>query len=72
VQVLLGAMLIDALHAALEDRKVSFRRIGVNGLAVLITDILANAVFDRLVIRNVVERVIVEPAFIGMKAAFAR
>ena len=31
VQMLLAAMLIDALHAALEDRKVAFDGVGVDG-----------------------------------------
>ena len=33
MQMLLAAMLIDALHAALEDRKEAFNRVGVDDAA---------------------------------------
>ena len=33
VQMLFGAMLIDALHAALEDAEIAFNRVGVDGAA---------------------------------------
>ena len=42
VQVLLRAMLIDALHAALEDAEVALDRIGMNGTI----NVLADAVSD--------------------------
>jgi hypothetical protein len=42
MQMLLGAMLIDALHAALEDREAAFNRVGMNAA----TAIFASAVVD--------------------------
>jgi hypothetical protein len=45
VQVLLGAMLIDALHASLEDRIVAFNRVGGD----IAANVLIGAVGDGLV-----------------------
>jgi hypothetical protein len=42
VQVLTAAMLIDALHAALEDREAAFQRVRVD----VVTHILASAVLN--------------------------
>ena len=44
MQMALAAMLIDALHAALEDRKVAFNGVGVDDP----THVFANAVIDGL------------------------
>ena len=48
MQMLLRAVLIDAPHASLEDRKAAFNRVRVDGAA----DVFASAVIDRIVARE--------------------
>jgi hypothetical protein len=50
--MLLRAVLIDALHAALEDRIVAFNRVGRNQPFALTANVFFLAVVDRGVIRN--------------------
>ena len=45
MQMLLFAVLIDALHAAFEDREETFRRIGVN----IAASVFLRGVLDRFV-----------------------
>jgi len=52
VQVLLAAVLIDALHAALEDGEVAFDRVRVDGLVVAV-HVLACAVMNEIMTREV-------------------
>ena len=68
MQMLFHAMLVDALHAALEDRKEVFDRIGMN----VATDVLAGRVLHALMIGKELISVAVEAAFISVKIAFAR
>lgn len=44
MQVLLAAMLIDALHAALEDAVEAFNRIGMDGAAHILACAVANVI----------------------------
>jgi hypothetical protein len=50
MQVLFAAMLINTLHAALENRKVTFKRVSMD----LATAIFAGAVIDIFVARKIV------------------
>lgn len=52
MRVLLGAVLIDALHTALEDAEIAFNRVGVDR-SVTLANILVGAVLNGLVIREV-------------------
>lgn len=62
-QVLLSAVLVDAFHAALEDREEAFNRVGVNAAA----DIFAGGVLDRLMGRKLGAGLGVEAAFVGVE-----
>jgi hypothetical protein len=42
MKVLLAAMLVDALHAALEDREVAFNRVGVHSTDNVLLASMAN------------------------------
>jgi hypothetical protein len=64
--MLLAAVLVDAAHAALEDRKEAFRRIGMN----VIANVFANAVLDGFMRGEMFLGTSVEAAFVGMQAAF--
>jgi hypothetical protein len=67
VQVLLRAMLVDALHPALEDRKVA-----LNGVRMHIAaNILAKGMPDGLMTGRMGRDVAVEAALIGMDVRFA-
>lgn len=64
MQVLFGAMLISAAHAALEDREVAFDGVGVN----LAANVLTFAVIDRVMLDNLIQQASVNAAFVGMYA----
>jgi hypothetical protein len=66
VQMLLFTVLIDALHAALENTEVAFNSIGVNLLAILVANIFFDAVLDSFMrfLRPAESRI--EIAFVGM------
>ena len=44
VKVLLFALLIDAFHAAFENREIAFDRIGVDGETIVIAGVFAGRV----------------------------
>ncbi len=67
VQMFLGAVLVDALHAALENREEAFDRIGVN----ITTHIFAARMSHGFRSREVFSNFDVVFAFIGMQARFA-
>ena len=62
MQVLLAAMLIDALHAALEETEIAFDRVG----RYIATGIFLDGVFDRFVGGKVLSGTMIQVAFIGM------
>ena len=66
MQVLLRAMLVDALHAALEDAEVALDRIGMNGTI----NVLADAVSDPTVRLESLADALVLARLIGHKLAF--
>jgi len=66
VQMVLAAMLIDALHAALEDGEVAFDGVGVD----IATDILISAVVDALMVCKLAAKLCLDTALIGHQAAF--
>src|SRR6185369_1567563 len=68
MQVLFGAMLIDALHAAFEDREITLNRVRMD----LAAHVLARAVLHSLMIANASKARRIEAAFIGEQAAFLR
>ena len=78
VQMLFGAMLIDALHAAFEDRKRAFDSIGVDHIypplgntpALEEGHISASTVLHGLMIRKFGPDFRVEAAFVSVQAAF--
>ena len=67
VKVLFIAMLIDALHAALEDREIAFNGIGVSRRR----GHIPCAVHDGFMRGDMRVRALIEAAFIGVQAAFA-
>lgn len=67
VRMVLAAVLIDALHSALEDREVASDRVGVD----IAAHILVLAVLDRIMGRILGADLPVEAAFVGHEAAFA-
>jgi len=71
VQVLLAAMLIDALHAALEDRIVVLDGIGADDALALIAHIFIIAVLDGIVAREPPAYVVIMARFVGHQRAFA-
>ena len=68
MQVLVRAMLIDALHPALEDAEIALN--GVRGHVA--TDVFAAGVTDAFVSRDVLLGVGVEAAFVGVEGGLAR
>jgi len=81
VQVLFLAMLIDALHAALEDRIVAFNRIGMDRFDVqpvgfvdpsFVANVLIFAVRDRAVTGKFIANAVVVLGLIGHHGRFAR
>jgi hypothetical protein len=68
VQMLLTAMLIDALHSALEDRIVALDRISVD---VAVADIFVGAVLDGFVAGEPLTDVLVVTSLIGHQRGFA-
>lgn len=67
LQVLFGAVLVDAFHAPLEDRKVVFDVVGCHA----ITMVDASAVIDRTVPFELFADLGVDAAFVGMQFRFA-
>lgn len=70
VQMVMAAMLVDALHAALEYRKEAFDGIGVQGL-ICLGDIFADTVTHKAMGAEVHFQVGVLSGFIGKYAGFA-
>src|SRR5690349_12804550 len=68
--MLLAAMLVNALHAALEDAEIAFNRVSVR-LGIVKADILAAAVVDCAVTGVFRAYVRVETAFVRHKLALA-
>ena len=66
VQVLLSAVLVDAVHPALEDAERPLDRFGVDGAA----DILVGRVLDRLVAAHLRADLDVEAALVGHQSGF--
>lgn len=64
MQVLFGAMLISAAHAALENREVAFDSVGVDFAA----NVLTLAMIDRVMLGDLIQQASVNPAFVGMNA----
>src|SRR5579884_2239950 len=68
VKVLLGAMLINALHAALEDAEIAFNGVGVDAS----TDVLASLVVHAAMAKVIVtELVAICLGFVGQDVGFA-
>ena len=63
VQVLFAAMLVDTLHAALEDAEITFNRVAVDRVVARI-HILARTVMHRAVAVEVIARLAVNPALV--------
>src|SRR4051794_28842727 len=70
VKVLLVAMLIDTLHAALEQAKVAFDGVGVDR-CVLERDVLTLAVVDRIVAGELLTNLVVVLGLVGHQPRFA-
>ena len=68
MQVSFAAMLIDALHAALEDREEAFDGVGVNVAA----NVLASGVAHECVSSELGTELGIEAAFVGVQGALAR
>lgn len=66
MKVLLTAVLINALHATLEDAVVAFKRIGVN----IAATIFAHAVIDVFVAREILTQMRVLTSFAGHDGSF--
>ena len=62
----LGAMLINALHAALEDRKIAFEGVGV----AIAANILTLAMIDRVVLFELPANGLVDIGFVGHQNRF--
>jgi len=74
MQVLFLTVLVNALHAALENGVIALKRVGMNlhaGLAVCVT-VLADGVADGVVARILVAKLIVVLGLIGHNMSFAR
>lgn len=71
VQMLLGAMLIGAAHAALEHRKVILNGVRVNDVAAFISDVFPSRVLGSAVIGEDPTHAPIEAAFVGVESAFA-
>src|SRR5947199_133212 len=80
MQMLFAAMLIDAAHAALENREIAFRRIGVDFLSFgtflapseVVTNVLFRAMLHGLVRVEMERSEAIELAFVGMQPRLAR
>src|SRR5690348_2267037 len=71
--MLLRAMLVDAEHAALEDREVAFNRVGCDlATAATLANVLLGGVVDRFVFGELAARPDVGGVFVGMQDALAR
>ena len=67
VQMGLTAMLIDTLHAALEDREHVLDGVGMDREAVLVADILASGMLDGAMRGKLLACLGVEAAFVGYR-----
>src|SRR6266852_5738952 len=67
MQMLLGAVLVDALHAALEDAVVALNRVGVDPAA----NIFLLAVIDGIVARKLLPHLAVVGCFVSHQRALA-
>lgn len=67
MQVLFGAMLIGATHAALEDRKVAFDGVGMHVAA----NVFLAGMLDGLMVCKVRRHAGIEAAFVGIEDALA-
>ena len=67
MQMLLCAVLIDAAHAALEDREITFNRIG----RYVAARIFLVGVIDGFVRREFLADTMIEFAFVGVQPRFA-
>src|SRR5207248_11749774 len=72
VQVLLGAMLINALHAALEDRIEAFDGIGMNGALALVPDVFLIGVTNGVMTGKFLAYATIQGSLIGHDLGFAR
>ena len=72
VQMLFAAMLVDALHAALEDRIVALDRVGADNPVAVVPHIFVIAVGDGFVAGKLLADVLIVSGFIGHQRAFAR
>ena len=70
-QMLLGTVLIDAAHTALEDAEVAFDGVGVDG-DVRLGDVLPALVVDRLVVGDFTASLQVDGRAIGDQPGFGR
>lgn len=68
MQVLFGTVLIDALHAAFENREITLDGIGGDVAA----NVLAARMIDLLMLGDVQAGIPIKTAFVGVKAALAR
>src|SRR5262245_33091044 len=67
VKVLLAAMLVDALHAALEDREITLDRVRGDGAA----HVFLGGVVDRFVASEILVEAAMPTRFIGHDGGFA-
>src|SRR6185437_11804989 len=67
MQVLLAAMLVDALHAAFEDAVVAFNRVGVD---VAVANVFVCGVLYRAVARKLLADADIMPGFVRHQMAF--
>ena len=65
--MLLSAVLIDTLHAPLEDRKIAFKRVRMD----IIANVFLGGMLDGLVTFKVAIHAKIQFALIGMQKAFA-
>jgi hypothetical protein len=65
--MLLGAVLVDATHPALEDREVALNRVRVDA-AVILADVLASRVRDRAMAGELLANLRVELALVVISA----
>jgi len=69
MQVIVGAMLVNALHAALEDAEKPFNGVGVDS-AIIAADILAYFMLNHIVRRKFITYLLVDIVVIGHENSF--
>lgn len=72
VQMLLGAVLVDALHAALKDGIVSLYGVGADDAIAFVTDVLLVGVFDGLVAGKAAADLGIPRRFVSHQPGLAR